>query len=883
MKKKIINGLLFAAALVVASSSFVSCKDYEGDDYARLQTASDYADAVLESQLQAQLTAMQAALNQCGTDCAAARTALENSLKTWVQSQGFITSHQDLSAYDTRATYQAWVQSQGYLTEHQDLSGYDNRATYQQWVLDQINANNQTMITAVNSMLTNNTETQNAVNTIIEKYLQDHGITTGGMTQAEVQTLINSSLAGYLTETAADAKYLQQSALNDYYTKAQIDAMAALWNATIMSDSLKKAYEWADYSYKRLVAQGDSIKNVYDWMQSTNPRLDSIKTAYENAAYAKEIADKAWNYVKETKDKNGNEFANLQELYNALNSADEALAQDIEKLNGRLAKTEKAIADLYSALKSQITSININGAYNPVFGYLAAPFDVQSNVLAANYGVASRNTSFPTADNAAYFTNQSIISQDEFNLVKANGGMPAEVDYFNKFPAGEVIIDQSEGNAGTLYVTVNPSNVDFTGTTFSLRSTSNMESKVFLGDLTPSTEELPFGYKRASANGFYEAKATVYFDDAKSVSPNYDLKNIANKLRDAITIDRANRKVDIKFGEIAKTIYSNIQNILPRLAVQANWRDTTGYKSVASEYSVAATAVKALSFDLAYGMNRQWISHVPGRFVRAIDREINSLLKVELEIDPLNLSEIYVVEPNQKFIVYVMNQDGSYYIDPVTNQKVMVDVTDYIMEIYGNLNTALQKYNDKVPDLNNLPDKINEAISKALNKKGTELKDFVDRYVSRINTYIDKANKLINNANYYLQPVLLSTATDGSYVQLSRIQTVPSKVNDGDIIALIPTTFTAELIVPAYAKHLCVTNVFDANGNAASDGDATCKAKMAQANSATSINSQRIMQGKAYAAFNAAGLGGDYTYEIAYTAMDYTGKVSGKKYYINVK
>ena len=37
MKKKIIYGLLFAVAMVTASSSFVSCKDYEGDDYAQLK------------------------------------------------------------------------------------------------------------------------------------------------------------------------------------------------------------------------------------------------------------------------------------------------------------------------------------------------------------------------------------------------------------------------------------------------------------------------------------------------------------------------------------------------------------------------------------------------------------------------------------------------------------------------------------------------------------------------------------------------------------------------------------------------------------------------------------------------------------------------------
>jgi len=55
MKKKIINGLLFAVAMVAATSSFVSCKDYEGDNYAEFQ--EKYA-TLLEA-YNAQVKAMQ--------------------------------------------------------------------------------------------------------------------------------------------------------------------------------------------------------------------------------------------------------------------------------------------------------------------------------------------------------------------------------------------------------------------------------------------------------------------------------------------------------------------------------------------------------------------------------------------------------------------------------------------------------------------------------------------------------------------------------------------------------------------------------------------------------------------------------------------------------
>ena len=75
------------------------------------------------------------------TDLVELTTDLDTSIKGWVESQNYLTEHQDLSSYalksdipslDGYAT-QSWVTSQGYLTSHQDLTGY---AT-QTWVSSQ--------------------------------------------------------------------------------------------------------------------------------------------------------------------------------------------------------------------------------------------------------------------------------------------------------------------------------------------------------------------------------------------------------------------------------------------------------------------------------------------------------------------------------------------------------------------------------------------------------------------------------------------------------------------------------------------------------------------------------------------------------------------------
>ena len=66
------------------------------------------------------------------TDLVKLTTDLDTSIKGWVNEQGYLTEHQDLSDYALKSEIpslegyatESWVTSQGYLTEHQDLSDY---------------------------------------------------------------------------------------------------------------------------------------------------------------------------------------------------------------------------------------------------------------------------------------------------------------------------------------------------------------------------------------------------------------------------------------------------------------------------------------------------------------------------------------------------------------------------------------------------------------------------------------------------------------------------------------------------------------------------------------------------------------------------------------
>ena len=877
MKKKIINGLLFAAALVVASSSFVSCKDYEGDNIA---------------QQQEELSGLKAALAIQAQD---------------MKNYCLVSDYQP--ARDLAAEQLAALVAQGVLYKDAAGNWQVNSLASAKDIADAIKDNNSVLNSAITSAINN--------------YITSISGTGAALDLSKYA--LKSSLSDYALKSDIPdvSAFITSGALDNFYTKAEVDAMKDIWtNAIFTSETFNNLQTLANNA---LTQANNALTQANNALATANQGVTdaaAAKAAADNAQAAannaKAAADAAKAKADEAFDKavenagliaqnttdiatnasniatNASNIAALQTLTDELKKADEAMQKDIEALQKQIADVQKELDNINGRLKKLITGIEIQGAYNPVFGYLNTPLGVRSDILAANYGEALNNVEFPTNVPASYYNGVSIISDEEWNLVK--NYLPAPVQDVTKFTAGDIIINNEEGNAGTLYLQVNhaadAANVDFTGTQFSLRTSNNNVSLVKLSPLEPSTKELYFGYHRAavngvSENGFYEAKATVDWTVADKVAPRYDMIKIAKELKDAIDVNRTDRTVKVNFGQVAATIYSNVKEVLPALGVQANWQDEEGFKLYKTECKMAATAVKALNFGLGYDYRekpKQWISYIDGA---RIDNEIREMIAFELNIKPINLGTITVNPVTKNVIAAVLDNEGN----PVkvkdehgNDINLEVDITAQVNEIYATLNTALQKYNDAVPNINNIPNEISAAVEKMGDSMADKLSAFVNKYVSRVNSYIKRANNLINNANKALQPLLVSKATDGNYVQLSRLWAAPTQVNDGDIIALLPTTFTGELVVPCYMKNLCVTNVFEGYGVGAKSavmGDAACKSKLGDANKA--ISSDMLYTSPTqWGGFNAAGLGG-YTYEITYTAMDYSGRVSGKKYYIYVK
>ena len=111
-------------------------------------------------------------------------TGKDNEIKTWVQSQGYLTEHQDLTGYAT----QSWVTSQGYIT-----SIPDTYAT-KDWVSSQ-------------SYLTSLSLTGYAT----ESWVSSQQFATQSWVTSQGYLTEHQDLTGYATESWATSQFLEES------------------------------------------------------------------------------------------------------------------------------------------------------------------------------------------------------------------------------------------------------------------------------------------------------------------------------------------------------------------------------------------------------------------------------------------------------------------------------------------------------------------------------------------------------------------------------------------------------------------------------------------------------------------------------------------------
>lgn len=1001
MKKKFYSGMLMVAMLFATMGSFVSCKDYDEDAYAELQGKLDATNATLEELIQTQREELEKRIKEledaqklCAENCSTWQAAMD-AWVLWAENN-----------YVTKEVYQQHLNEYAqFLAQYK--SDYENLGKR----IDDVNTLLEEAKTALNGRIDAALDRISKLDTAIQNVAND---------LAELSNQVKANTDD-LTKAKTDIQNLQTTVgdhtdlINklDERVKANEDAIAKLNTAVEAlqatakaledNETIKKAneaYEKANKNADDIAALREEIAKLKQCNCDVDALLAKIDEAKTAADAAKKLAEDNLALAKEYTDQRIQEVVNsvttletrVGDLETAYKDADAKLQEQLDALTERVVALETAVKEntekidelmgrdekIEQAMSQFITGVLLQGTENPVFGSFSFPANIQTNVLMAYYGTAgSYGIEFPAKYPRYYVRDNEALTEKDIEMLGITPVMLAQ--------DGETIV----GNAGKVYVTVNPSNVNFEGETLAIVNSIEEESGIKLSPLAYSDKKLTFGYSRSAENGLYEAEATLAPEDVQKVNMKFDFdkSDIKETVKDVL-----NPLNGVNATQVASTVLDVMSQFNQKLdanALKATWTDSLGVtRNTYSQYNLAATAVKPLSYAFLKDFK---VQSFPGfdkmqNFVGKILDTMGEKLKValpeftfDLNIEKINGIQFDKIDINTSDIdlditvtytdsipvsvpidikEYVNYKDTIYQeveLQPIYVSKdipVKGDVYDKEGNVVGYIDTSvpyadtiyiptdtiaiyinknipfeyhdiistkigvkidvpvdLSQFKKMLDEIEGMEDDINgmlagqqdninniiNTINSYLEQLGDlteiadkfahidqEIDDFVEYDKNLIAKYLDKIeNKLVNvvnSANKALQPVLV-VRTVGGVSFLSQTVYNPTVMSSGNV-RFYPTSYTAEIVAPAYKKLVGVTNVYSMDRKkSAQGGDASCLSALRTANSKAGIC--EILDGDTLSVGFSAERG--YIYEIVYTAVDYSGMVAAKKFYVTVK
>ena len=581
----------------------------------------------------------------------------------------------------------------------------------------------------------------------------------------------------------------------------------------------------SDSAYNTSVSLADAIAkqksdltDLNDWLgklKDENPTLaDAIDARIK--ANKKAIEDlMAENFVtygkldaaiQETKAYKGlkNEIAGIEKLRvkdsTAFARMDSTLQAKIDTLGTQVNSIEEMQDKMKTALdylvNKNLSNIAINATENPVTGYWNAAFlGSQLNLISSFYGVAAEGS-------------------EDFNVKE-----------------GKVL--GKNGNAGYIYVSLNPTELDPSLVQVELVNSQGEPAKGFkLGAIENTDKVLTYGYTRAtSKNGFYQIP--VIASDPQNDDFALDkgsLKEAAQNILAELKNPKAN---DFDLTKVAAALYkNNLNNKLTAYTVKATYYlydaklgEYVKKTQVAPAYNLAAFAVKPLSFN--FGKDNQYLDKLSDWAVEnfrlpSLSKQLNKVIDA-IKVENFNVNnqkvEVATILTATDVEVKVKQIDGVHYIvfthngtevgkskvDASTTVETVgtpVEVTSgHYQKVYKITST---KEIDIVTTLDKVVEDINgqlEPIKNVLSNAGSKWKNVT----AKVNPLLKKVASKIGSANKLLQPTILYMDKNNNPNTLSTIggRLATRFVGLGST-TLYATSWTAELLAPAYLKSVYV-------------------------------------------------------------------------------
>lgn len=602
------------------------------------------------------------------------------------------------------------------------------------------------------------------------------------------------------------------------------------------------------------------------------------------------------------------EFKGVKDDIEALEEFREKYPKEAKKVTDAL---EKKLGELQKQVDDEADAQEeLNKAYNTAFDYL-----INKNL---------QNIAINATENPVLGYYNAAFLGSKLNLVSSFYGTAAAQNQDWDINKGEFL---NNGDAGKIYITLNPNEIDPECITdLKLVDSQGNEAKGFkLGDeegnLIKTTDKvLTYGFtKAASANGFYEVpvRATDPANDDFSLNKGElkeAAKNIVAKLQNP-------KESNLNLSQIATTLYRSVNNQLKAYTVKASYvlydptkpvEERFVVKSqVAPTYDMAAFAVKPLSFNtlkdnqklknLGLALDKYMLptlSDKLGKFMDALDFQIRNENGKQIKMYSMLSSKYVVAYENGNDVILVNTQTGDEYTLP--NTKIAKEMSgnskdynvytkhyEYYTDSEGNLryywywapsdNEFTYNY-ERMYVFESTDNTIDELLSSINDQIGTQLqpvKDAItnaatkwDNAITPVNNLLHKINAKIGNVNQLLQPTMLYKSTKtNSWNTLSTLKgKLGTRMTGTGSTVLVATSWTGELLAPAYKKTV------EVKGNPAG-------AKVTLMDGKTPA---KKFDGSVQKVLFTATAPGNYT--IVYKAVDYSGVSSvDKEYHITVE
>ena len=603
---------------------------------------------------------------------------------------------------------------------------------------------------------------------------------------------------------------------------------------------------------------------------------------------------------------------------------------EITGLSNKINNALLTLQNYIDALKERATSISVDGVNNSVFGMVKTAFGVQSNMLLGFYGHISSAIQFPSTSSypANYADISTMLEENSYVTINTQyidaGNICTEklgTAYFSINPAqvnftgvdmsltntqgnnNGIVLSPAKASNAVLQMGYTPTRANANGFYEAVATVEDFKAVEKIDFNVDDYQNLASAVK--NGNNRLSALAEALLGTAQTFKTNaYALKleksdSLPNEggakhtvmspyaiqaaLIKPVGYELTNKLPSKLPGYNKLTSFTNrvIQKLVDRLQ---NNKDLVNFQKTLENLS----DIEEIHFEIKPGtgnlINKDIKIDIKIDFEKPI--EITVPIKADAEINISKPIDITVTDKDGNELTGSGNfeyKDSIEIKDTVTvrdtisityekAETVNVTITqEDLKEFYDSLNDQI---NGSMASINDMLESVNSAVSQGLELiKKLRDPEMAGNIQNTVNGLIEKVWSKLDQIYTAVETrfeMAMFTSSNGKLGIAGGSVNNPSVVSGANFTAVL-TNLNAEMLVPAYKKHLVCTNAW---------GAADKRAAINAVNNSADVN--KVLEGTQQKV-SVNNLKRGVTYEFSYSALDFSGKQMTRKYYVKFK